>query len=129
MGFSPGDFIPLVTSHQSRVTSSGTCHTTPKCDSSDPPNASPREIRAALLDTPRIPPPLHTASALDSAPGFALTDQSYPHPLAAPASASSRSSKTQTASCSKILPASPTAHRKTIRPRPDDPPSQILRSD
>src|ERR1700730_709983 len=117
-----------VTSHESRVTSSNTCHTRPKSDSIDPPNASPHETRAAPADKPPTPSPLHTSSAPDIAPGSAPADQPYPHRPAAPASASSHSSNAQTASCSRIPPAAPTAHRKTIHPQPDAPPSQIPRS-
>src|SRR6266851_5555320 len=109
--------------------SSNTCRTTPKSGSTGPPNASPRETPAPPADTPQIPPPLHIASIRDTAPGSALADQLYPHRLAARALASSLSSNARTASCSGIPPAAPTARRKTIRPPPDDPPSQTPKSD
>src|ERR1700674_5818485 len=81
-----------------RVSASNTCHTKPISDSTDPPNASPHETDAAPADTPQIPPPLHTASAPDTAPGSAPADQWDPHRPAAPAWASSHSSSARTAS-------------------------------
>src|ERR1700724_1495534 len=60
---------PLVTNHKSRVTSSNTCHTNPISDSTGPPNASPPETHAAPADKPPAPPPPHTASIRDKAPG------------------------------------------------------------
>src|SRR6266852_4626615 len=117
------------TGHESRVTghvtSSNTCHTTPKSYSTDPPNASPHAAHAAPADKSQTPPPPRTASARDTAPGSAPADQSCPHRLAAPASASSHSSNTRMASYSRTPPASPTARRRTIHPPPDGPPCQI----
>src|ERR1700745_1384369 len=109
--------------HDTRITSSNTCHTTPKSDSTDPPNASPPGSHAVLADKPPTLSPRHTASIPDTAPGSAPKDQPYPPPPAAPASESSHSSNAQTASYLEIPPASPTARRKTIHPPPDDPPS------
>src|SRR6266404_9569360 len=109
--------------------SSNICHTTPISDSTDPANASPHETHAAPADTPQIPPPLHIASTRDTAPGSAPADQPCPHLPAAPALASSLSSNARTASYSEIPPAAPTERRKTIRPPPDDPPSQTPKSD
>src|SRR5713101_6541366 len=84
--------------HASPLTSSNTSHTTPKSYSTDPPNASPPETHAAPADKPPTPSPLHIASTPDKAPGSAPVDQPYPHPPAAPASASSLSSNVQMAS-------------------------------
>src|SRR4029077_20392890 len=116
------------TSHESRVTSSNTCHTTPKSAPTGPANASPRETHAAPADKPPPLPPPHTASARDRALGSAPTDQPYPRPPAAPTSVSSPSSNAQTANCSGILPAAPTEPRKNTHPPPDDPRSQIPKS-
>src|SRR5882757_4773643 len=93
---------------------SNTSHTTPKSDSTDPPNASPPEIHPAPADKPPTPSPLHTASTPDKAPDSAPADQPYPHPPAAPRSASSLSSNARRANYSEIPPAAPTAPHKTI---------------
>src|SRR5712672_1981572 len=111
-----------------KLTSSNTSHTTPKSYSTDPPNASPPEIHAALADKQPTPSPLHTASTPDKAPGSAPADQPYPHPPAAPMSASSLSSNAQMANYSEIPPVAPTARHKTTHPPPDDPASQIPKS-
>src|SRR5260370_1227736 len=63
--------------------------TTPISDSTDPANASPHETHAAPADKPPAPSPHRTSSTRDITPGFAPADQSYPHRLATPASASS----------------------------------------
>src|SRR5216683_4992416 len=115
-------------SSSAALPSSSTCHTTPKSDSTGPPNASPHETHAALADKPQTPPPLHIASNRDTVPGSAPADQPYPHRPAAPALASSHSSNARTASYSEIPLAAPTERRKTIRPPRDDPLCQIPKS-
>src|SRR5437868_1555242 len=114
---------------QPQFTSSNTSHTTSKSYSTDPPNASPPETHAAPADKPPTPSPLHTASTPDKAPGSAPADQPYPHPPAAPMSASSLSSNAQMANYPEIPPVAPTARHKTTHPPPDDPPFQIPKLD